>query len=262
VQDDGITDTLYEITGDEVIASQRVSGSLSHHPRPEELQDLCLAIFGGEAFASNQKLPGKICEYFQIGHADPYLDKVLQYVNCVTASASFSSSQGQLVKLDWQIEAQTRNVLSTVAGNWPVLTLSQQQPFVFRQGTLSIGGVNTRFRQFQLNIDNGIQADDFYNSLTRQEMPASKQTYTLTHETPWDLPSYVTNLGTIKEAAAQLEFVSGSKVLRFEFPRLFGIDEEPGISGMNRINHGFSWKAKWIPGNAINAPVRITVINA
>ncbi len=263
VRDDGITDTLWEQTGDEVISALRVGGQVSLNPRAEDLQDICWAIFGGSAFSTNVKLPGKICEYFDFGHADPYLDKIFNYIKCVTAQAQFSSSEGQLLRLDWDIQAQSRTIGSTLGGGaWPSLNLSVQQPFVFRQGTLVVNSVTTKFKRFNFTVDNGIQADDFFNSLTRGEMPSTAQTFTLTHDSPWDTASAASAVGTIKEVAATLEFLSGTKRVYFEFPRLFGIDKEPAVSGRQRIINGYSWRAKYVPGNSILAPVRITVVGS
>lgn len=261
VQDDGITEDLWERSGDEVIVAERITGSASLNPRADNLQTLCLPIFGGSAFALNVKLPGTICNYFQLGHYDPYNARILDYADLVVAQATFAAQQGGLLNLSMNLEGKTASVDATVA-NWPALSLSTQQPFAMRQGTLTIGGTAKLFKRFQFTVDNGILADEFFNSLTRGDMPSVMQTFTLTHDSPWETATEIDNLGTIREVAATLEFLSGTKRLYLEFPRLFGVDEEPGISGRERILKGFTWKAKYVPGNAIDAPVRITIVGS
>lgn len=262
VQDDGITENLWDITGDEVIVAQRVTGSVSLNPRPEDLQALGRAIFGGAAFATNAKLPGQVCEYFSIGHKDPTVDKVYLYRNLVVSQATFSCQERQLMNLQMQLEGQTRTILSTVSGNWPTLSLSLQQPFCLKNATLSIAGTGYPIKRVNFTVNNNILAEDFYNSLTRNQMPSAGQSFMLEHDSPWDTASEVAQLGIIREAAVTLEFLSGTKRLYLEFPRLFTTMEEPEINGRPRVNNTYRWKAKWIPGDAINAPVRITVVTS
>jgi hypothetical protein len=180
----------------------------------------------------------------------------------VTSQATFSAQEKGLLSLDWGIEAQSRTIQTDVATNWDALalSLSTQQPWAMRQGTLTIASVAKKFKRVSFTVDNGILADDWFNSLNRAEMPSAMQTFTLTHDSPWDDADDVDALGAITEAAATLEFLSGTKRLYLEFPRLFTVNSEPGISGRERIMKPWQWRAKWIPGNAIDAPVKITVV--
>ncbi|MCR9295580.1 MAG: hypothetical protein NXI32_22920, partial [bacterium] len=141
VQDDGIDSVSWERINDEQIDQVAPSGSIELVPRANDLQSFLMCIAGDGAFATNQKLPGNICQYFQFGHADPYVDKVYRYNNCVTPSAVFSSSDSDpILRLAWNIEAQSRTVIDDVSANFPALTPSSQPPFVFRQGVLTVGG--------------------------------------------------------------------------------------------------------------------------
>jgi hypothetical protein len=260
VVDDGIADSLWDQADGEVIATEQVSGQLVLNPRAADLQAICRCIFGGAAFATNTKLPGTICDYFQVGHLDPYCEKVYRYNNCVTSQAVFSAQEAGLLNLAWTIEGQSRTMAEAV-GDWPVLALSKQQPFVFRQGTLTIGGDTFKMKQFNFSIDNMLQMD-FFNSLHREEMPQGGQSFVLTHDSPWDLDTEADRIGTAQDVSADLDFVSGTKRIRFEFPRLYAIIDEPEITGRARILNSYSWRAKHEAGNAINAPVRITVVGA
>lgn len=265
VVDEGIADGLWEQEGNEQISQERPGGSVTLNPRAADLQAICMCIFGGSAFSTNVKLPGSICDYFQWGHADPFVNKVYRYDNGVTTTAVFSASDtSTLLNLVWNVEFQSRQIIDdmTDTDNWPALTLSNQQPFVFRQGVLKFASTSVKMKDFNLTVDNLIQADDFFNSLTRGEMPQGGQQFTLTHSSPWDVGTEADRIGTAQDIAIDLDFVSGTKRIRFEFPKMFAVIDEPEISGRARILNQYVWRAKHDPDNAIAAPVRITVVTA
>lgn len=259
--DDGIADSLWDQADGEVIVAEGVGGQVVLNPRAEDLQMICLAIFGGAAFASNIKLPGTICNYFQFGHMDPFVQKIYRYNNCVTSQAVFSAQEKSFLNLAWTIAAQSRSMAESYPSGWPNLALSKQNPFVFRQGVLKVNTVPYKMKQFNLAVDNMLQMD-FYNSLTVDEMPQGGQSFVLTHDSPWDEGTEADRIGTAQDVSAEIDFVSGTKRLRFEFPRLFAIIDEPEITGRARINNSYSWRAKHDPSNPIAAPVRITVVGS
>ena len=264
VTDDSITDTLWQIRGGEILVAEPIEGPIDMRPRPEDLQDICRAIFGGPAFVGNVKLPGDICDFFHMAHYDPNTNHDYKYNDCVTKTATFSATEKGLLELSWTVSAASRVI--TAGGVGPVsnvipapLVLSTQQPFAFRQGTLTIGGRNFPMRQFNLTIDNGIQ-EDFFNQLAPSERPSGAQTYVLTHDSPYDLPADVALVSsTIQQVSAELEFVSGTTSLLFEFPVLETFVGEPEVVAGQRIINSYSWRAKYDSLNAIAAPVRITV---
>lgn len=261
VIDDGISDSLWDQEDGEVISAESVTGQVVLNPRAEDLQAICLAIFGGAAFASNAKLPGSICDYFQFGHMDPFVEKIYRYNNCVTSQAVFSAQEKSFLNLAWTIMAQSRTMAETYPSGWPSLVLSKQNPFVFRQGTLTIDGDTYKMKQFNFAVDNMLQVD-FFNSLTVEEMPQGGQSFVLTHDSPWDTEAEADRIGTAQDVSGSLEFVSGTKRIKFEFPRLYAIIDEPEITGRARILNSYSWRAKHDPDNAIAAPVKITVVGA
>lgn len=261
VVDDGIADSLWDQADGEVIATEQVGGQVVLNPRAADLQAICRCIFGGAAFSTNVKLPGSICDYFQFGHMDPFVGKIYRYNNCVTSQAVFSAQEAGLLNLAWTIEGQSRTMSETYPDDWPTLALSKQQPFVFRQGTLTIDSDTFKMKQFNFAIDNMLQTD-FFNSLHREEMPQGGQSFVLTHDSPWDVGTEADRIGTAQDVSADLDFVSGTKRIRFEFPRLYAIIDEPEIAGRARILNSYSWRAKHEKGNSIDAPVRITVVGS
>jgi len=286
VIDDGITENIWQYAGDEIIVAKRVSGTVRINPRPEDTQAFCMAIFGGDPFgtaplAANEKLPGPVCEFFGLGHGDPYNDKILNYENLVVGEATFSAQERGLLNLSMNLEGQRRTILTGVTKDaaspnvavWPFpLPLSAQQPWAMLQGTLRldyggvIGIVSKKFKNVSVTVNNGITADDFFNSMYREEMPSNLQTIRLVHESPWDDPNDIDAMGTLRNLSATLEFLSGTQRLYMEFPYLVSVQDEPGISsGQGRITNQFNWNAKMPPGTpapAIPAPVKITVVGA
>lgn len=262
VVDEGINGSLWETKDDEIIANELVNGPLVLNPRADTLQAICLCIFGDGAFATDLKLPGNICSYYQLSHSDPVVDKIYRYNNCVTPSAVFSASDtSQLLQLEWNVEAQSRTVQDDVATNWPSLSLSSQQPFVFRQGTLTVGGSAFKIKDFRFTVNNNLQLTDFYNSLNREEMPSSLQQFELIHTSPWDSGTEAAKIGTSQtDIAATLLFQSGTKIIQFELPSLYTNLDEPEVGGRLRIHNQYTWKAKYDAADPIAAPVRIKVV--
>lgn len=264
VEDDGIADSLWAQEDSEIISAEAVRGPLVLNPRAADLQALCMCIFGDGAFATNVKNPGNICQYFQVGHMDPFQDQVYRYNNCVTSSAVFAAQQKQLLNLTMNVEGQSREIENDVTDTevWPVLALSNQQPFVMRNATLTFDGSATRMRSFSYEVNHNLQLDDFYNSLNRVEMPVSEQTHTFTFEVPWDDTGEGDRIGTAQDVSATVNLVAGTKRIQFTWPKLFLIVDEPEISGRARIHNQYVCRAKHDPDNAIPYPVQITVVTS
>jgi len=263
VEDDGIADSLWPQAEGEIISQELVTGPMVLNPRAADLQAICLCLFGDGAFAVNVKDPGNICNYFQVGHSDPVQDQIYRYNNCVTSSFVFSASDSSpLLNLVWNAEGQSRTILDDVDTNWPALALSTQQPFVLRQAVLTFDGAATRLKSFSAGGNHNLQLTDFYNSLNRVEMPVSQSDYTFEFELPWDATTEGDRIGTAQDISATLNFVSGTKRIQFEWPKLFLIVDEPEIAGRNRIHNRYACKAKHDPANAIPFPIRITVVVA
>lgn len=263
VRDDGIGETLWEVKGDEVLVAEMISGAISINPRPIQLQAICRAIFGGAAFAGNTKLPGDICDYFHLRHYDPNLNRAYRFNNCVTSQATFSAQERGLLNLNWGVTAGARAIItSSAADEVPAsLLYPTSQPFAFRSGTLTIASRTFRMKQFSLTVDNDLQMD-FFNQLTPTDRPVGMQTFTLTHDSPWDSIDDVAMLGSAQEAAATLNFVRGTEQLQFEFPSLFTYVPDPEVAARQRVMNTFSWRAKFDPAHAIAAPVRITAVQS
>jgi len=265
VTDDGIKGTIFDVKGEDVVSTKAVSGAVTMNPRPEDLEAVCHAIFGGPGFTAGILNPGEMCGYHHWGELDPKLDVIYRYDNCVTSSATWSASDSSpLLLLNWNVEGQTETLTTTggVAAFPSAIVASSEQPFVFRQATLTFGGTVTRMKSFNYTVNHNLDLSGFYNSLTREEMPSGGQTHELSVELPWDVAAEVAKIGSIQTVAATVEFVAGTSEFNLTFPNLEFVIDKPELSGRSRINNTYSCMAKMDPDNAIPYPVQIEVVNA
>lgn len=259
VQDEGMNGSLWRQVGSQIIATMKAGGSIAHNPRADELQTLFPCLMGG-TFVGNTLTPTKICEFFSMGTLDPTALRQLKYTNLVTNTWEIAASDSSpLLKLTANLEGQTRNSTTGVSG-WPVLLTSNKQPMVFRQCTLTLNSANQRVKSVRITGNNNIIGDDFFNSLTRVEMPCPAQDFALVTELPVDTGTIVDYGSGAITASAEVEFVSGGDSLKFEFPNLFATPSDPAKSGRNRLLNTIEWSAQVDPA-AAGYPVRVTAIS-
>lgn len=262
-RDEGMNGTPWRQKGSEVLVSSRASGPIVHNPRIDELQHLIPLLMGG-TFVLDVLTPTKICDFFSTGNKDVLTDRILDYIKCVVATWEISASDSSpFLQLTMNVEAAEEQIRTGVGG-WPVgLALSVLQPLVFRQGTLELGfagGLEAAYRMKSVTLrgDNGIQADDFFNSLTREDMPSAFQDFFVVPEIPWDSGDLVDLTADAQEASATIEFQQGTSILRFEYPDLFVAPSNPAISGRSRTLNTLEFAAQ-VDAAGAGYPVRVTV---
>lgn len=257
--DGGSNGTIWDHVGDQIVVGVQVTGGLTTNPKPDEILVFLKNILGGSE-ASGVITPGPQCDFFQLVHYDKPYQKLYAYNNLVTASAELTASDSaRMLKLNMNIEGQSKTETSKSSGN--LGGLSALQPFQLREAVLTLNSANVRMKQFSLGIDNGLAADDWFNSLTRTEMPTTHQVITLHHDSPWDRLGFAPATNQILTAAATLVFTSQGYTLTFNLPNLVTTVDEPEIPGRTRIMNGYTWRARsaFTSGTAA-PPMTVTLV--
>lgn len=266
VEDQG-TGTPWTVKGSEITANYQVGGPITLAPRPTQLDTILPCLFGFPGASGVFKPGGDICEFFQIGHLDPVAGRIFKYQDLATSTWRMSASDSaQILRLEWNVEGASRDkdTAQSPPGtftNWPTLPLSTEQPFVFRQCVVTVGGTAYRVKDIEIGGNNNLALDDFFNSAYRVEMPTQRQDFTFSHTSPFDGATFAALTdGEQLGVAATVVFTSGTNVLTISFPNLFATPEDPGIQGRNRVMNRINWKAQYDP--AVSGEVPISITNA
>jgi len=259
-KDTGNNGTLHSRDEDYVRDRTAIAGPIAFAPRASDMR-WALPLILGTAFSTNTIKAGAQCPFFRVGHLDQVVDIVYNYVDCVTSKATFSSSDsaGGTLGLSWDIEAATSS--QSASSGWPVMTLATQQPFVHAHSTVTVGGIVTRVKDISILIDNQLQVDQYFNSLTRGDFPSDGQTITLTHTSPFDAATDLAMTNLTAAVAATVVYTNGALSLTFNFPCLRYIATEPDVGARgSRVVNQYTWEACLVAGaTATDSPLTITL---
>ncbi len=151
----------------------RVAGSISFQPNAVELAALLPWILGtaasGNVFALSDLTLTRYVQTDQVV-------KVPAHAGCAVNRATFRASQGEALSLDLDIIGQTEGAIVTTtytagapgtAGTFPSLTIDTATgPFIFTDLALVVNSVTVNAKDVEIEIDNGIDAERFFNSPT------------------------------------------------------------------------------------------------
>lgn len=259
-KDTGNNGTLWSRDEDYVKDRTAVGGNIAFAPRASDMR-WALPLILGTAFSANTIKAGPQCPFFRVGHLDPVVDTVYNYITCATSKAVFSSSdaQGGVLGLSWDVETGTST--QTAGASWPTLLLATQQPFVHAQSVITVNGAVKRIKDVSVSIDNQLQTDNYFNSLSRKDFPSDGQLITLTHTSPFDEASDLALTNLTGSVTASLVYTNGAFSLTFTFPCLRALPAEPDVGARGtRVTNAYTWEACLVAGAvAADSPLVITL---
>lgn len=223
-EDDGILGVRGHAAERKVQNTRAPGFSLSLFPNSVELDVLLPYILGAtessDSFALAETLPD-FDATFDLGSTARWY-----FTNCKVDRAVFSSSQGQPLRLDLNVEA----LAFTTAGTaFPTLSISTVPHYIYSEssGALSVGGSAYRFREWSLDINNALVKDRFLNSQTRISLPEGDRIVTWNFNGPYGDNTALFGLAvlgvactaTFTKSARSLLFSSNKVTFPREFPR-------------------------------------------
>ena len=225
-----------------------VSGTISMHPGPSDLDTLLPFIMGQNATGSgNQGSPfvytpvDKINSYtgasFFIG-----IDRIAQahlFSGCQMDRATFRAVQGGFLEMELGIEGlaeQTGTVNSLLGAGFPGLVPSLQTPYVLMDATLTYNATAYQFRQVEVTVDNALKKDRFMNSISRTDLPALDRIVSVSLSLPYttdEIPLYDQNATA---GNVVITFAIGSQsALVFQLPAVQFPTQPPETPGREEI---------------------------
>lgn len=146
--------------------------------------------------------------------------KVYTYAGCRVNSARFSSSAGQNLRLDLDIQGKTETEGN--AGTFPAIsaTLRAVQPYIHHQAVVTLNSSARAVDNIAITIDNALMLDRFLNSQTRTELPSEDLRVTFECDNPFtatDIALYNLAVAGITGSAV---YTNGNMSLSFTFANL------------------------------------------
>lgn len=209
--------------------TEKVEGSITLHVSPTMLDTLLPRILGGSEDADVFDLAETIPE-FQV--MVDRVAKVFTYEGCRVNKATFRGSSGGLLELVLDLIGKTESVGN--AGTFPALTMPVDPPYVFHDGVLTVASTQRRFMEFEIVIDNALQAR-FANSATATDVSSADRIVTFRCKSPFTADEVDLYNLPLAGAAASLTFTNGGYTTTFDFPALQFPDRSPVVAGREEI---------------------------
>lgn len=208
------------------------SGQIRCIPTADELEYL-LPWIQGSAKSSNNVDPAEAASTRNV--AIDRVAKVFTYSGAVVSRATFRATQGGVLELTMDVEANTVSIGN--AGTFPSLTFASDDPYVFSGLVATIQAGAEDIMEFELTIDNQPDTGRHMNSTSRASIPFKDRLVTVNTVHPYTSDE----LGTLYDqapAGANATFVftnAGGDVLTFNCGRLQTPEEDPTIPGKDEI---------------------------
>ena len=209
--------------------TETISGNITFAASRILLDNLLPMILGGSessnAFAVAETL---VTNYVMIDRGA----KVFTYSDVTVSKATFRGTQGGIVEISIDVECGSETVAS--AGSFPSLNFPTEKPYVMSDGVLTIQSSARDFIDFELGIDNVLEADRFLNSTTRAAMPAKDRIVTLKTTHPFSSDETDLYAQAVAGAAGTLVLTNAEEtdsVLTFSFAALQYPDQSPTVTG-------------------------------
>lgn len=229
VESNGLRGTRERFSTNVNLGTYTVGGRVPMDVRPDTIDFWAYRILGGEE-AADVFEPAEALPTFVVA-ADRGAD-VCTAAGCKVATAEFSGQSGEDLRLEMDIEGLTETI--GAAGSFPAIsaTLSVEQPFIFHQGVLTLGGSAYPFRRFRLTINNALVLDRFMNTQSRSALPEGDRIVTLQTDNPWTTTEKAALYDVaIAGLSATLVFTNGTNVLTFTFGNLKVAVQPPTVQG-------------------------------
>lgn len=204
---------------------RHIGGQIEMQPSDAESQLLLPWIFGGDTLTD-----ALATRYITIDRGPG----VFTYSSCAVDKCQWHCTQG--TALAWTIDVV--GVDETVGGSFPSLNLDQNPPWMFQDLSLSIGGTTVYAKEFDLTLDNAIDKERFFNSITLTQLLAHDRHVNFKTSLPYGDYSALYALSPGSNPASvtvTATFTNGAQTLAFsmanvKFPRM-----SPVIPGREEV---------------------------
>lgn len=216
---------------------RRVSGQIELNPTPVVLDFLLPRLLGANESSDTFAVDETIPEFYFFKAFNNGKD--FTYNGCVISRATIRGSQGQLLSWLFDIEGIDETEASAGSLAMPALGVTTQ-PFVFSDSnpsgtsTITVGGVAYPVKECEIVIDNVVDTEQFYNSLTRARIPAKDRLVTVTLRLPYGDATALYGASLAGQAVV-CTFTNGNTSVSFSFAKCHFPRATPVTNGKEEI---------------------------
>jgi hypothetical protein len=232
VEAKSITGTRSHIEGRVSLGLIDIKGSIHKFSTPEELDDDLPRILGAAESADTFDLAETLPSFSVAILRGPQFHT---FSTCYVNKGIFRGKSGQPLQTELQIFGTS--VAEDVAANFPSVTRRVQQPYVFHEGVLTLGGTGYNFNQFVIVVDNHCKPE-YNNSRTATDICPTDRTVALATSVPYTTTEdtlYTTPVSSEAGISGSLVFTKGGQSLTFTFGNLKAIARSPTVTGKTEI---------------------------
>ncbi len=213
---------------------RRVHGPLTLEPTAVELSHLLQWILGGTPTGSPTVTyplaDGLQSRYVTIDR----VSKVFTYSGVYVNRATIRGTQGQPLQVLLDLLGQDEAVANS--GTFPALTLDvANTPFMFYDLSLSVAGSTYQPRDWEITIDNALDADRFFNSQTATAIAPRDRHITTRFPLPYGDANALYGTGGPGGVAYVATFTNGGAVLTFTAGKAIFPRKSPTVPGREEI---------------------------
>lgn len=227
IQRDGLRGTRSHVGDDSRVGPYKVGGPLVLQPSPVDLLWWLPYILGAAAVSTTYSL-AETLPSFSLGVTRN--SKNFLYKGCCVSRAVISGSKGGMLKLSMDIIGQSETPSAPGSPAWPSISADVTGPYIFNGDTiLTINSVARQITDFELVIDNHLDAERFMNTLTIVSAPSLDRTISLKCTVPYQTAQAddLYDQGIPGYTGATLAFTSGAHSASCAFGELQAPADSP-----------------------------------
>lgn len=211
---------------------RRITGQLIMQPNAVEMALLLPWILGtagaGSPTVTYALSDSTLTRYVAI---DRNAGNLFTYDTVAVNRAVFRSAEGQPLEVELDLIGKDE----TVSGSFPAISIDTANgPFVFSDLVLTVNSATATPKSFELTIDNHIDPERFFNSLTLASAVKHDRTITFSTSLPWADFTALYNTG-VGGVAASAVFTNSSAVLTMTIVKVALPRESPTIPGRSEV---------------------------
>lgn len=223
---------------------QRIAGPVRWQPNAADLHQLLPWILcGTTTVVSGTK------KWYHLGEtaATRYVQidrhaKVFTYSTVGVDTCKFSADQGALLNAEAGLVACTETVGN--AGTFPALAVDiTTNPFILSDLVMTVGGTTVTAKRFEVELNNNIDKDRFFNSNTMTAVVALDRVVTFRTQLPYGDFTALYNTGAGTGVAVLATFTNGSVSLIFNMGSVIFPPMSPLVPGREEVMLDLEGKA-------------------
>lgn len=217
---------------------REVSGQIECNPTATELDRLWAWMMGGTVGGTSPWTLGESLNSRLI--TVDKITKVYSYTGCICSKFTLTAQSGQPVQLLIDVEALTETEAN--AGTFPSINCPTDNMFVCSDLTLTLASTARKFGSISLTVDNLVDSDRYFNSLTREQIQAQDRDVSLAVGLPFTTDNNDLYAQAVTGAAGTLVMTDGTSTYTWAFTNVKIPAEGPEVGNKQEIMYPINCK--------------------